>query len=89
MKYYVEGKVFDTETEAMDYEKELNAEKERKLNLEKEKENRKAELAELKKAYNKALAKYLEDYGKYDEKVICGDVFPYTVMDNFMKKILG
>ena len=58
MKYYVEGKVFETENEASQYEEKLNEEKREKEELKAQKKQDSMKLHKKKKN-----CKYYKDYG--------------------------
>lgn len=63
MKYYVEGKVFETESEASQYEKKLNEEKREKEELKAQKKARLDEITQKEKELQALITQYYKDYG--------------------------
>lgn len=63
MKYYVKGKVFETESEASQYEKKLNEEKREKEELKAQKKARLDEITQKEKELQALITQYYKDYG--------------------------
>ena len=63
MKYYVEGKVFETESEASQYEEKLNEEKRKKEELKAQKKARLDEITQKEKELQALITQYYKDYG--------------------------
>lgn len=63
MKYYVEGKVFETENEASQYEEKLNEEKREKEELKAQKKARLDEITQKEKELQTLINQYYKDYG--------------------------
>lgn len=63
MKYYVEGKVFETENEALQYEEKLNEEKREKEELKAQKKARLDEITQKEKELKVLINQYYKDYG--------------------------
>lgn len=65
MKYYSEGKLFDTAEEAEAYELKIKEKEEAKKKKEEEKQKRVDELNELWNQYMEKADKFYKDYGYY------------------------
>ena len=63
MKYYVDGKVFETENEALQYEEKLNEEKREKEELKAQKKARLDEITQKEKELKILINQYYKDYG--------------------------
>lgn len=63
MKYYVEGKVFENENEALQYEEKLNEEKREKEELKAQKKARLDEITQKEKELQALINQYYKDYG--------------------------
>ena len=63
MKYYVEGKVFETENEALQYEEKLNEEKREKEELKAQKKARLDEITQKEKELQALINQCYKDYG--------------------------
>lgn len=79
MKYISEdGKVFNTEYECLEHEKEIEAEKVRKEKLEKERQDRLNAINRKHKELEIMILEYKKDYKETIED-------PYTSFENFIK----
>lgn len=63
MKYYVEGKVFENQEDALQYEEKLNAEKREKEELKTQKKARLDEITQKEKELQALITRYYKDYG--------------------------
>ena len=63
MKYYVEGKVFENEEEALNYEKGLNEEKRKQEELKVQKKARIDEIEQKQKEVRDLINQFYKDYG--------------------------
>lgn len=62
MKYYVEGKVFENQEDALQYEEKLNAEKREKEELKTQKKARLDEIMQKEKELKDLINQYYKDY---------------------------
>lgn len=62
MKYYVEGKVFENQEDAFQYEEKLNAEKREKEELKTQKKARLDEIMQKEKELKDLINQYYKDY---------------------------
>lgn len=62
MKYYVEGKVFENQKDALQYEEKLNAEKREKEELKTQKKARLDEIMQKEKELKDLINQYYKDY---------------------------
>lgn len=62
MKYYVEGKVFENQEDALQYEEKLNAEKREKEELKTKKKARLDEIMQKEKELKDLINQYYKDY---------------------------
>lgn len=62
MKYYVEGKVFESEEDALKYEKELNEEKRKQEELKAQKKARIDEIERKQKEVRDLINQFYKDY---------------------------
>mgnify|MGYP007106418298 CR=1 FL=1 len=63
MKYYVEGRVFESQEEALKYEDELNQKKQKENELREQKKARIDEINQKEKELKQLINKYYDDYG--------------------------
>lgn len=92
MKYYVNGKFFENEDEAKDYERELEVQKAKEQEKKNKEKDRLKELKELEKKYVEEVNKFYKDYGYYDvdlSGIIKFDRFnSYKTYDEFFNNFL-